>query len=299
MTHRFAAIGTLILLAPALAAASSWQALERVPGTTPVLVEVKGKPRAYVRLSSAGAVEIPVDGPARVRIVTRVVLGAGAPRTVNYTIRASLAGKPIGASRTESSAAPAASIPGSTAVLCKSRTLIVEVPAGRHRIELAVEGAADVLARILVSAPGRSAGEAYVSLTPADAPRSVTLSEGERLIPYYSVLPRANVRIRVVGPTTLEISSRLDFDATMRGAQRYRLRVLVNGKTSKTPEFTTTKSATGRYVDLKDRVPSKVSRFTVSIPSGGHDVTVELLQPTHGSVEIHARIPQPSVGNEE
>ncbi len=298
-TLRIGLVITALFVASTAARAAGWDTVESLPGASPVRVYVKDRPRTYFRVSPGRPIEIPVDGPARLRVVSRCLLSAGNRGSTTYRVRLAIAGTVLKEFRTESSPAPAARLEGSGEVLCKSRTSIVNVPAGRQKLTLSIEGANGAVVRILTSSPRRAAGESYVSLAPVAATRSVTLSEGQKMIPYYSVLNGGPVTIRVVGPTTLEISSRLDFDSTMRGTQRYRLALRVDSRPSREAAFATSKSATATYVDLKNRVPSKLDRTVVPITEGGHEVTIELLEPKRGSVEIHARIPRPSVGNEE
>jgi len=155
-----------------------------------------------------------------------------------------------------------------------------------------------VLVRLLLSSPAR--GEArMISITPVEAPRSVTLSEGERLIPYYTTFPGKPIKIRIVGPTSLELSTRLDFDATMRGIHTYRIAVSELGNRIREAAFQTTKTTTASYTDLKDRSASKLSRVVIPLGAGVHELNVELLEPKNGSAEVHARIPEPSVGSAE
>ncbi len=103
----------------------------------------------------------------------------------------------------------------------------------------------------------------------------------------------------MVGPTALDLVARLDFDATMRGPQIYRLGILEGARRLREIQFRTTKATTAAYADLKDRVPSKYDRVRIPVGDGTHEITVTLLAPARGSAEIHARIPEPSVGNEE
>jgi hypothetical protein len=138
-----------------------------------------------------------------------------------------------------------------------------------------------------------------VSLTPIKAPRSVSVIEGEKSIAYYSLMPGQPVVLRVVGPSTLDCLTRLDYDATMRGAQAYRLRIVERGRTLRTVDFRTTKSGGATYAELKDRVPSRYDRFSLPVGNGLHEIEVHLVKPANGSAEIHARIPEPSVGNTE
>ncbi|MGE5176339.1 MAG: hypothetical protein ACM3JJ_08160 [Hyphomicrobiales bacterium] len=279
--------------------ADSWDPIERVAGLDPVIVLVNGKPRVYFEVSERRPLEVSVVGPARVRVVTRAVVGAGTATPVSYTVMVSAGGARLGETKTESSPGKRVRRRDGKGIVCKSRSVVVSVPPGAGRLSIAVEGAPDILARVLVAAPRMAATEPMVSLTPIEAPRSVTVSEGEKLIPYYTTRHGQAVRFRVVGPTTLELTSRLDFDATMRGAHRYRLAIRVAGAPTREETFTTTKAVAATYAEGIDRIPSKVDRVVVQVGKGTHDVAVELLSPKQGAAEIHARIPQPSVGNEE
>ena len=138
-----------------------------------------------------------------------------------------------------------------------------------------------------------------VSLTPIAAERSVNVAEGEKLIPYYTVAPGKPIRLRVIGPTTLELSTRLDFDATMRGVQNYRLRLSEGTRTLRNVDLKTTKAVAASYANVRDRLPSKLDVTRIPIPGGSHEISIALMLPARGAAQVHARIPEPSVGNEE
>lgn len=290
----------LAIAPPATAArAGAWDPVERLEGTPPVVVEVGRKPRLYFPLSPQRPLEIPVEGPARVRIVSRAVVAENSKAPAIYTLSVTAGGKVLGEARTESSRAPNARRRGGKGAVCKSRTLAVEVPAGRHRLIVHAEGAPLLLVRILVASPRRDPAAKMVSLTATTAARSVTVVERELMIPYYTTRVASPVVFRVVGPTNLELSSRLDFETTMRGPQRYRLSIRVDGAPAREEAFTTTKAAGASYSETKDRLPSKLDRFVLPIGEGTHDVAIELIAPKKGTAQIHGRIPQPSIGNEE
>ena len=175
---------------------------------------------------------------------------------------------------------------------------MVDVPAGKHELTLVLEDTQSVLVRLQRGAAAKG-HEMMVSLTPVEAPRSVLLAEGERTIAYYSVLPKKAVRLRVVGPTRLELMTRLDFDPTMRGTQSYSLAISDGDRRLREVTFKTTKATTASYTNLTDRVPSKFDRVQLVIEAGTHEISVELLQPVQGSVEIRALIPQPAVLDQE
>jgi hypothetical protein len=278
--------------------AASWVALEKLPDAKPVHVRVRGRNRVYFRITPRSPLTISIDGPVRMRVVTRAELRDSRDSIATYRIHVTENGRTLETLDTESSAASGARLATGPGVLGKSRRMTFDVRAGSHRIQLAVDGTASALVRLQLSR-AKIAEEAMISLTPTEAARSVSVIEGEKTVPYYSVLPHRPVRFRVVGPTPLELMTRLDFDPTMRGTQRYRVQVSEAGTVLREMELRTTKATTATYANLPERVPSKFDRIVLQVGEGVHEIAVDLLSPTRGSAQIRARIPQPSVGNEE
>lgn len=277
------------------AAPAGFTAIEKIAGATPVTVIVADKPRIYFRVASTAPLKFSVVGPARVRVLSRVECRSG--DVVTYRLLAAEGARVLDQLDTESSATSLVRLEKSSTRLGKSRRLTFDLPAGRHEVILRISGAAAALVRIRTSS-SRS-GEAMVSLTPVEADRSVTVTEGEKLISYYTVVSGKPVKLRIIGPTSLELSSRIDFDATMRGEQRYRLRLAEGGRTLRELDLKTTKALAATYAGVPQRVPSKINVTRFPVPGGKHEITIELLAPPRGTAQIHARIPEPSVGNEE
>lgn len=292
-----AALAAELLLSTA-ALAAAWEAIERLPGQSPVTVLVQDKPRIYFRITPQAPLTVPIEGPARLRVVSRLELPPGSKQVVSYTVRVAEGGKELDHGSTEASVSDQAFDPERKHAIGKSRRMTVDVPAGRHALTLSIEGAPALLVRLQQAAPA-GGEETTVTLTPIEAPRSVMVQEGEKSIPYSSVMPGRPVKLRLVGPTSLDLICRLDFDATMRGTQAYRLGISDRGKRIRELQFKTTKTTTAVYTDLADRVPSKFDKVRLLMGAGPHEITIELLAPPQGSAEVHARIPQPAVGTEE
>lgn len=285
--------------APMSARAASWSAIEEVGGAPPIRVLVNGKARSYFRVTPQAPLIVPVQGPVRFRIVSRAETRAGAHAPLGYSMRVSEGHRVLKEHGTESGPATEARLSDPQGmIVCKSRTFALDVPAGSHQLSVSVSGVPSVLVRLHVSTRNRPGNE-MISITPVEASRSVTVSDGERLIAYYSVLTDKPVRLRLVGPATLELSSRLDYDPTMRGEQSYTLAISSGGRRIREVQFRTTKALTATYTNLKDRVPSKLDRIVVPVAPGLHELTVALSGPRGASAEIHARISQPVVGSEE
>jgi len=289
-------LSSMLSVSPAVAD-TRWHAIESIPDQAALTVDVGGKARIYYRIAAAKEFTVEVKGPGRLKIVSRAESPPGAAAVVPYRVSIREGTRTVKEQATESSLTDQAALHGGSAV-CKSRTFTWAIPAGAHRIRFTQTGAPGVLVRLLVS-NASAASQPMVSISPIETFRTVTVSEGEKMIPYYSVLPGKPVRWRIVGPTRLELESRLDFDPTMRGSQVYRLAVLEEGKKPREFSYQTTKATTASYADLKDRVASKLDRAVVELGAGTHEISVVLRAPASGSVEVHARISEPSAGEEE
>ena len=279
-------------------AADGWKAIEKVPGVVPVPVLVERTERAYFRVTPTGPLSLSVRGPAHLRIVSRAEIPPGAASSAAYALKVKDGKKVIEGQQTTTTASADARLKKGTSRLGQSRQIIVRIREGTHPLTLSVEGPSAVLLRLLARQRAPVTVKT-VSLTPVEAIRTVSLTENEKVIPYYTAMPGKPVRFRIVGPVTLDLVSRLDFDATMRGSQPYTLAMSVGDGRSQRARLDTTKALTATYRELKDRVPGKLRRTEVSVPEGTHFVTVGLLKPAAGSVEIQARIPEPEVGAQE
>ncbi|MEP7027139.1 MAG: hypothetical protein ABI960_00960 [Candidatus Eisenbacteria bacterium] len=287
-----------LALIAAIAHAGSWEAIERLPGRTATSVQVNGKPRVYFKITRETPLDVPIDGPSRLSVVSRAILPKGSSAVVRYTLVVSDRGRELERHDTESSPASKVRDPSAAAELGKSRRMTVDVPAGAHSVTLAVIGPTPVLVR-LRRAASTSDGQPTVSLTPVVAERTMPVLENERTIPYYGLTIGHSVRYRVVGPTTLDLLTRLDFDRTMRGTQAYRIAISERGNRVREASYRTTKATAATYTNVRDRVPSKFDRLQLAVGAGLHEFDITLLAPAGHSASVHARIPQPTVGGEE
>lgn len=291
-------LSLLALLAAQPAFAGQWEAIERLAGETPQAVSVDGSARVYFRVVTGRSLRVPIDGPARLRLTSRVEFPRGKDGIVSYTLRVMEGSREIEHQDEETAPSPRARASVAGGGVGKSRRMTVDVPAGHHELSVVSEGVPAVFVRLHQT--GGISGEApTVTLTPVDAWRSVIVVEGEKSIPYYSAKAGKPVKLRLVGPTTLSFITRLDFDAAMRGTVGYSLAITEKGRRLREVVLKTTKATTASYSNLSDRVPSKFDRFTLPFGEGAHEILVELISPPGAVAEIHARIPQPSVGGEE
>lgn len=291
LSKRTLLTAAISVLAATTGFAATWTGVDRLPGREPVRVKVDGEKRAYFRATPRVPLDLTLEGPLRLRVISRVELPQRTQGAVSYGLRVSTGNRLLERQRTEALPSTEARLGKTAGTLAQSRQMIVDVPGGSHHLTVSVEGRRPVLLRLLTGAPVLDE-ERSVGLLPVEPSGRVLLRDEDKTVPYYTVRAGSPVRFEVAGPTTLELISRLDFDTTMRGAQSYRLAISTDGQRPSKVDFNTTKALTATYVELPDRVPSKLRRLELPIGPGPHAIAVDLVRPTGGSVQVRARLPQ-------
>lgn len=99
--------------------------------------------------------------------------------------------------------------------------------------------------------------------------------EAEKIIKYYGLKNDNQVTLCISGPTKLKVISRLSYDETITGEQKYTMLVHEKGKTTKFP-LKCYKSETIRYKNRKDIVPSNAKAFYIKLGKGWHTLEFSL-----------------------
>lgn len=298
-TRVLAASLTVLLLCQATEspALSKWRAIEDIPGSTLVQLNVQGESRVYFATNAQKPLKLLVDGPTDLKLVSRLKLGRR-QALGSYALRVLASGKVIATQQTETGPSQAFPLDGGDFVPAKSRTFEFHVPAGVHEITFKPDGSSTVFLRLFKpwEGPG-GARDRMISLTPITPGRTVTLIEGEKQIIYYTVTSKEKSDFRVIGPTPVQVLARLDFSPSMRGSQRYVLTASLGEHVFPPYVLQTTKATAASYRERPDVVPSKYDTFTLDIPAGVHVLSLRLTSPAGGAGEVHVRIPRGALNN--
>src|SRR5262245_22933915 len=130
MRVRLVIVLACLLLPNHPAGAATWESYERLPGSPPLRVRVRDQERTYFRLTSEKPLVVPVDGPGRMRVITRVEMSSGNAGVVRYDVRATEGTALLEQLSTESSEASEVGLVGGGMHLGKSRRMTFDVPAG-------------------------------------------------------------------------------------------------------------------------------------------------------------------------
>lgn len=236
-------------------------------------VLVSGKVRNYYLLESDSKIEIQVKGPSRLMILSRGVTD-NSEENVKYTFLA-LRKKSRRALRISHEARITDKIvfSGDTeGHITYSRKKFIDVPKGEQTYTFYLpKGAANkVLLRFAVETNAFTTGTPVVEMTPAHFTAQVDLVTREESTTYYRIGTGFSTTVELVGPATLKVLSRIEFDANMSGKQKWRVRVLEDGKVKGTYSLAASKSVVTAYKEPSSLVASQAEVFYVEIPEGPH-----------------------------
>ncbi len=286
-----------ILLVPSPVMAGKSVPIIPIHGTA-VKVNTGGKEKTYYLASPRNPLEIEVDGPGKLVCLTRLVFPSVSGGTERYVISVSEGDKGLKRLTTQTEKSNATTRTQGE-VLGRIRKTSLVIPEGTHKYRVAVEGTLGngVLVKLLFT-PKKGKSN-LVSMEPLSYDKVVTALVKEKLITYYVSSKKQQVHLRIIGPTKLKVAARLNYDASMKGGQRYSLAVTENNKRVVLKALATTKSAGTEYREWKDVVPGKPNSFYVTVPSGEHQYSFSLEEGLAKSVSLKFSIPKSDLQNEE
>jgi hypothetical protein len=265
-------------------------------GQKSVALSIAGKSVRYYRLPAAAELNMTVEGSGDLRVLSRLELGGGARGLQGYTLELAEGGKVLKLfdAKTEGSDA---TVKATNAPAGKSIKVVVRLAPGRHELTFRLKGtsAPGVFLRVLFHPAGTAVG--LTPITPLSYERVVTAVVQESLISYFVAGTDQQVKVRLVGPLTLQVDSRLNFDPKMTGDQKYAVAASLDERPLKAFDLLTTRSQDVVYKDWKEEVPGKRQTFSLDVPAGEHVLSFLLKGGAARSVSLRFEIPTESLKN--
>lgn len=263
----------VLLIAPCSNAETGFQYLKPTTFDQSAKLNIAGKTRTYFVLDKTSQVNFSVEGPSQLKIMSRLQL-----KSVNaepdYTIELQIEGSKKSRSIHHSSrlSEKAESTLDSNMFIGVLRSKVIDIPAGKHNVILRVpDGSTDkVFVRISQKTNEFTGGTAVVAMTPFEFTTEVELITDEVAYPYYRVGNTDKAALRLVGPATLKVLSRIEFSPEMKGSQKWKVQVLEDGKMKKSFNLSAGSSDVIRYRNPSPLVPSRAETFFVEVPEGEH-----------------------------
>ncbi len=313
-----AAIVTALML-PLAASAADWHSVIPASSDGRTQIMVESKTLSYHRATDETPVRFVVEGPTRVKVLTRLRVPTSVTGDMDYTVAVALDGAPHGVHEFSSeSAGPNATYlalemfsPG------KLRRFYIDVPTGRHAFDLTAGSGTTVDMRIFEKAdrvPKR------VSLAPRTYAGVETLLTRDNELTYYLATASEPVVLEVSGPTTIKVNARLIFDFEMVGEHGYMLGVRSwsgsvgddprrgdgssagAGRDGASGDETTYRleSKASQTITCRDRgdvLPGALRTFELPVPEGRHTFVFRLAGGQARELALKFYIPRGDVTN--
>lgn len=300
MRFRNLHIAWLIIACATAAAAADYHFITPYAFDEKMDVHIAGKTRPYYVLSDGKTVQVKVKGPTRLRVVSRAALETGQDSIdYNFVARREGAQKTI-SFKHRSRLFDNGSLPGDGGgAVTASRTRVIDVPRGEQVYIFSVprNSKQTVLLRFARESNEFGQGDKVVAMTPISYTTRVDIVTREEASAYYRVGGKDKVLLKLIGPATLKVLNRIEFDQNMNGRQKWRVQVVEDGRIRATHSFSAKQSQVTSYRETSPYVASRAEAFFIEVPDGTHEYEFRLPD-NHRSVLFRYLLPEKQLGKD-
>ena len=279
----------------ATAAAADWASIKPIAYASKRNILVESKERAYYQFNSEVPLAFSIEGPTRVKILTRLVMQNDSDEA-DYAVVVWRDGLPLFTEELETSAAGTATYiqfdGGRPAAI---RRVYIDVPTGHHEYQIFAAGRAVVDARVFLSTAPKPR---RVSFAPREYASVETFDHRGKELTYYVTTMEESVVLEVVGPTSVKVNTRLLFDPPMTGKLTYVLGVRELGRPEVLYKIKSGASTTVVCRDRTDRTPGALRSFMLDVGEGSHTYELRLAGDVGTELALKFYIPRGDLLNE-
>ena len=249
-------------------------------------------------MTKTNTITIEVDGPGKLKVLNRLAFTKQQTGSERFTVKVLEGSNEVKSFTTQTEKSEVMYKTGDL-VSGKNRKFNINVPEGTHTYVFKMENPSAGEAALKFYYTPSKIKKKLVTIEALSYEKVVTAVVKEKLITYYVHSNEHNVKVRVVGPTRMKISSRLNYDAKMKAGQKYTVTMWEGEKKVLTKPLQTTKSVGVIFQELKDVVPGKAVSFYFDVPDGEHTYRFKLDETLAEAVGLKFSIPQQDLDNEE
>jgi hypothetical protein len=263
-------------------------------------LQITGKSREYYALTGHDRVQVKVKGPTRLRVISRAVLDAKQDSTEYQFVERREGAQKSVTVRHRSRAFDNATVSSdSDGKVTAARSKVIDVPRGdqTYTFFLPRSSKQTVLLRFAREFKDFAQGNKIVAMTPVSYSARVDLVTKEEAAAYYRLGSKDNVKLQLIGPATLKVMTRIEFDQNMNGRQKWRVQVIEDGKIKATHSLSAARSQVTTYREAAPFVPSRAEALFVEVPEGKHDYEFRLPD-NHRTVLFRFLLPEKQLERE-
>ncbi|KPJ52102.1 hypothetical protein AMJ39_08630 [candidate division TA06 bacterium DG_24] len=234
--------------------------------------------RAYALLAPGKNAQVDVEGPARLRVRTRLLLGNNRKETYRYSVAVNGddgVGERVFPLRCEVSRK--ANLVGTGGPrIGQAESFAFEVPAGQHRYRFSAQDPPGAKIAVRFYRRPQPQELTWETIVPVNHAGECDLVPRTRLTRYYALPQNETLRLRVGGPARLRIWSRLSFNESMMGDVPYSIQIVRDGTEAQVIALIGRKSTKSIYVERTDLIPAKAEILEFDVPEGSHEYRLRL-----------------------
>lgn len=257
----------------------TWKSLKPEKAPSPQKVLVLGKQLSYYPLVKKEFITITVQGPTTLRVLSRIEFGKSGGEKRYYLRYEREDGKKATFRRSSTASSLAVLASDKNVRLANSRNVYIKVPEGKHtyRFYIGSKASYKLYLRFYERGAEIASDMQNVVFSPSRFTTAVPVVVKEEEVTYYRLGTQDSILISLIGPTTIQVLSRLEFDPTMITDQKFRIRVLEDGKEKQVFPLRSKPSEAAEYRGTSAKVLGKGAKFFIEVPKGKHEYRFEIV----------------------
>jgi hypothetical protein len=262
-----------------------------------VAIKVADKTRSYYSLSSDKACTISLQGPGKLKVITRGQLRAGEMNTAGYVILYALDGgaQKSAAMSAVKQSAKAAYLDAALGVPGQLKSFEITLGRGSHSIEFKLKDSKTSVAARYVFTPTKGKKMDWIAYSPMLPSEPVDLVSREATVGYYRFSMEKPLKVEINGPSELKVLTRTENHFQMKGRIHYRIQVQESGAVINTYLLSSNRSETTVYKENKAMIPGKACEFVIVVPKGRHTYVITPLDQDKSTLLGRLLIPKKDV----
>lgn len=293
-TGRAVALGLVLAMwSPGTAAAADrWLQVKPVRATDDVCLQNEGQEFTYLGLAADQPLVYEINGPRRIKLISRYLAAPGDQPRQPYTVTLTVDGSEAVRKTFHATPVDGVTVCGQGRAASSLRRAYLELPKGVHTVAVTGQttGEGELVGRMFRLSKRKSSGT--VPFAPEGYLELATLQfESGKQSTYYRFEAGVPLTFAVNGPAHLQIYTRLDFDRSMLGRQKYNLEVWRDGELRRTFHYDATRLANAFYPAQLDILPGTRKKLRISVPAGRHQFEVRCVRPENCGLTAQIRIP--------
>lgn len=287
-------LGSLVFGSTNAVAAEQWLQVKPVQKGAAICLQSQGQEFSYLLLDPAKPVEFQINGPRRIKLISRYLAGPGDPERQAFTLTVKLDGEELLRKTFHAGTNPGVILcDKGDAGVSSLRRIYLDIPKGSHTVQVMGQspGSGDLACRLFRQSKRKTTGT--VPFAPEGYLELATLQfESGNQSTYYRFEADSPLTFSVSGPTTLQLYTRLDFELGMLGSQKYTIEILRDGLIWRTFHYDVTRLSNAFYPDQLDLLPGTRKKLRITVPAGPHQFEVRCVRPESCGISAQIRIPR-------